>query len=304
MANYSRIIELRPEFADFVQLRRNPRYRGEVLAYPRNLSCRSFSTDGSGFRHSTLQGQKLSVADCLARKKHGLVLGASNNFGFGIAGNENTMASLLADRFGFPFANVAMPGGNSRNLHALLVGFLAKSKTRPTVVVHSSGGDLGSFCQSSLSDPVFGPPNRGQIKGDVKERSLRADAERNLPRFLAFTGLWTTAIANLCRAYRIPLVQIHQSTFFEKGKPNATEREFGLGEPFHKSQEREFANFRKVNARFYAQRKAVAEKLGIPLAGWGLSDQLSFIDEFHLDNEGTRLLSDAVANAIEPLLKT
>ena len=212
------------------------------------------------------------------------------------------MASLLADRFGVPFANVAMPGGNSRNLHSVLVGFLAQAKTRPTVVVHSSGGDLGSFCQSSLSDPVFGPPNRSQIKGLLKERSLKTDAERNLPRLLAFTSLWTRALSNLCRAYKIPFVQIHQSTFFEKAEPNATELEFGLGNVFHKSQEREFANFRMANPRFYAQRKAVADKLGIPLAGWGLSDQLSFLDEFHLDHEGTRLLSAAVGDAIEPLL--
>jgi hypothetical protein len=302
MANYTKIIELRPEVADFIRVRNMTRFRGEVMAYARNVSCSSFSTDGSGFRHSSFQGEDLTVAACLASKRYGLVLGASNNFGFGIAGNENTTASLLAARFGFPFANVAMPGANSRNLHAALIGILARTKAPPAVVVHSSGGDLGSFCQSSLVDPIFGPPNRAQLKGAVKERSLRTDAERNLPRFLAFTSLWTSVIRNLCRAYKIPMVQIHQSTFFEKSKPNATEVEFGLGKPFRESEEREFANFRKINPPFYARRKAVAEKFGIPLAGWGLSDQLSFLDEFHLDREGTRLLTDAVGDTIEPLL--
>ena len=301
MANYPKIAEAQPEVAEFIHAREATRFRGEVMAYAGNISCDSFSTDPSGFRHSTLRGETFSVADCLKSDRFGVVLGASNNFGFGIAGNENTMPSLLAERFGFPFANISFPGANSRNLHAMLVGFLARTR-RPAVVVHSSGGDLSTFCESAIADPIFGSPNRSQLKGGLKENSLRADADRNLAYMLDFTALWTTTIANLCRVYKVPLVFIHQSTFFEKTVANAKEVEFELGKPFLESQERLFANFRKFNERFYQRRKSVAEKAKVPLAGWGLTDRFSFLDEFHLDREGMRTLTDAVAAEIEGLL--
>ena len=116
MANREKILELRPELADF-RTKLNVTMRGDVLTYFPNKRCASFSTDAGGFRHSVFDGREYSVADCLRSERCGLVLGASNVFGSGVAGNENVMASLLAERFGFPFANAAMPGANSRNLH-------------------------------------------------------------------------------------------------------------------------------------------------------------------------------------------
>src|SRR4051812_2708842 len=127
MADYKRITERMPEVAEFLAAQRSIRFRGEVLAYAPNIRSVSFSTDEAGFRHSTLGSKSLSVRDCLASERYGVVLGASNNFGFGVAGNENTMASLLAERFSFPFANTALPGANSRNIHSLLLAFLRSS---------------------------------------------------------------------------------------------------------------------------------------------------------------------------------
>ena len=37
---------------------------------------------------------------------------------------------------------------------------------------------------------------------------------------------------------------------------------------------------------------------GIPLAGWGITDKLTFIDEFHCDREGMGLMSKALADQI------
>ena len=303
MADYDKLIARYPAMSEFIRAQRAIRYRGEVLTYPQNVKADSFSTDEAGFRHSTFRGNTFSVGDCLRSERYGVLLGASNNFGFGLAGNENTLASRLAERLGFPFANAALPGGNSRNLHSLLVAFFAKAPRRPAVVVHSSGGDLATFCNSSLADPVFGSPNRAQRQGPLRERSLRADPERNVKHMLAFTTLWTGAIARLCRANRVPLVLIHQSTFFEKSKPSESERAMGLGQPFRDWQEREFANHRKFNQPFFDQRKKVAERLGVPLAGWGLTDRLTFLDEFHCDADGVAVLGEAIADAVEPLLE-
>lgn len=303
MANREKILELRPELADF-RTKLNVTMRGDVLTYFPNKRCASFSTDAGGFRHSVFDGREYSVADCLRSERCGLVLGASNIFGSGVAGNENVMASLLAERFGFPFANAAMPGANSRNLHSLLIGLLARAgrQRKPAVAIVSTGVDLASFCESSRADATFGSPNRAQLKWAEYNRGPEPNAEEALPRLLRFTTLWTNAIAATCSAHGIPLVLIHQSTIFEKSKLNASEKACRLGEASNPSEQRQFENHRKFNQPFYDKRKEVADRRNIALAGWGLKDEISFIDEFHCDREGIRLMSDAVGNEIEPLL--
>ena len=302
MANRQKIAQLRPEMADFRQFEQFG-FRGDVMAYWANTRNDSLSVDEAGFRHSTFKGKTFSVADCLGAERYGIVLGASNIFGTGVAGNENTLPSLLAERFGFPFANGAMPGGNSRNLQSLLVGLIAGAPKPPAVVAFSNGGDLANFCASSIADPIFGSPNRAQLRAIRESMKLHPDPDENLPRLLTFSGLWMNAIATVCRTYQIALVAIHQSTFFEKAKPNDFEREAGLGEPASPGEERLFANFRKYNAPFFANRKASADRLKLPLAGWGMTEQLSFIDEFHVDRDGTKVMSKAVGDEIELVLK-
>jgi hypothetical protein len=302
MADYEKIMAARPEVGDFVRARLRIRYRGEVMAYGRNIQCDAFSTDDAGFRHSTLGEKKYSLAQCLGQERYGIVLGASNSFGFGVGGNENTLASVLAQQFGFPFANASMPGANSRNLHSLLLALVARARRLPLVVVHSSGGDLSTFCEASVGDPVFGSPNRGQLKAMRKIGRPLPDPERTLPNLLAFTSLWTSALASICRGHNIAFVLVHQSTFFEKKKANAQERQFSLGEATHDTQRRQFDNHRKFNEPFFVRRKEVADRLGVPLAGWALMGDLPFIDEFHCDREGIAILSKPIGDAIETLL--
>jgi hypothetical protein len=229
------------------------------------------------------------------------VLGPSTVFGSGLTGNENTMPSMLSERFGFPFANGAMPGANSRNINSLLVGLMAAAKQPPAVVVLSNGGDLANFCDTGFADPIFGSPNHVQIKA-IREAGVEPDLDAAFVKLLVFTRLWTSVTVNLCRSRNIPLVFLHQSTFFEKSAPTALEREFKLGQPGRPSQQQTFANFRQFNARFFAHREELAKELGVPNAGLGLTDRLTFIDEFHLDVDGLKLLGGAVGDAIEPLL--
>ena len=302
MANRQKIIQLRPEMADFHHHQQFG-FRGDVMAYWANTRNDSMSVDESGFRHSMLGGKTYSVADCLRGERYGIVLGASNIFGTGVAGNENTMPSLLAERFGFPFANAAMPGGNSRNLQSLLVGLIAGAPKPPAIVAFSNGGDLANFCASSVADPIFGSPNRAQLKALRETMTVRPDAAVNLQRLQTFSALWMTAMATVCRAYGICLVIVHQSTFFEKSEPNAFEREAALGEASSHGEERLFANHRRYNAQFFATRKASADRLKLPLAGWGMTDQLSFLDEFHVDRDGTRVMSKAVGDQVELVLQ-
>jgi len=301
VANYQKIVRLRPEVREFIRNRRWV-HRGDVITYGPNIRCNSFSTDSAGFRHSVFGGETLSVHDCLQRERYGLVLGPSNVYGFGLAGNENTMPSLLAERFGFPFANIGLPEGNSRNLFALLTAFIARAPRPPAIVVHISGGDFTNFCYTSIADPVFGSPNLLQMRQALKERGGAPPAETQIKPLLAFTSLWIKAIAQLCRMNKVPLVLGDDTTFFERRNPSAIELESELGKGFSPAQERQFATHKKFVDDYSERRKSVAKALGVPLAGPGRSNDIGFIDEFHYDRDGTRALCDDFAKGIEPLL--
>jgi hypothetical protein len=288
------------------QFIRNRRWvhRGDVIFYGPNIRCDAFSTDAGGFRHSSFSGETIGVAECIKRDRYGLVLGPSSVYGFGLAGNENTMPSLLAERFGFPFANVGLPEGNSRNLFAILFSIVARAPKPPSAVVHISGGDFTSFCYTSIADPIFGPPNLKQIQMVMEERGGRVPhAERQMAGLLAFTSLWIRATVDLCHARKIPLVLADDTTFFEKAKPSKNEREFELGKAFNGAQERQFETHKRFVVDYHTRRKVVAEKLGVPLAGPGKTNNMGFVDEFHYDADGTRALCEDFGDALEPLLK-
>ena len=143
---------------------------------------------------------------------------------------------------------------------------------------------------------------RAQIAMVLKERGGRPRAEQQIGALLAFTSLWIRAIAELCRALKIPLVLADDTTFFEKRDPSDIERESGLGTPSSAEQERQFATHKKFADAYFGRRKELAERLNVPLAGPGGTNDIGFIDEFHYDREGTRALCDDFAAAIEPLL--
>jgi hypothetical protein len=294
-------MRLRPEVREFIRNRRWV-HRGDAISYGPNIRCDSFSTDAAGFRHSAFGGKTWSVQDCLQSDRYGLVLGPSNVYGFGLAGNENTMPSLLAERFGFPFANIGLPEGNSRNLFSILTAFIARAPRPPSVVVHISGGDFTNFCYTSIADPIFGSPNLLQMRQVLKERGGLPPPEAQIKPLLAFTSLWIRAIAQLCRMNKIPLVLGDDTTFFEKSKPSAIDLECGLGKAINAAQERQFATHKKFVDDYSERRKSLAKALGVPLAGPGRTNDIGFIDEFHYDREGTRALCDDFAQAIQKLL--
>ena len=299
MANYEKLTEFWPELADFLENQRKIGLRGDVLTYWPNTRFDSFSTDSAGYRHSTFAGKTYSVADCLHSERYGILLGSSTLFGFGIAGNENTAASIAGERLGFPIANASMPGANSRNLHSLLTGLLSGSEKRPQIVIFLNDGDLGGFCSSSMANPIFGSPNISQQRTMQKDGAITHPG-RDFESLLSFTSLWTSTIAGLCRASDVPLVLIHQKSFFEKAKPTERELQCGLGQVFYGWQEAQFANHRKFNKSFFAHREAMAKELGIPLAGTRVD--ITFLDEFHGDKDGTRRVAEAVADKVEEIL--
>lgn len=302
MANYPAIVRRRPEVRDFIRNRRWV-HRGDVITYGPGINCPSFSTDGAGFRHSMWQGKDCSVVDCVQSQRYGLVLGPSSVYGFGLAGNEYTIPSVLAQNFGFPFANLGLPEGNSRNLFSLLVAILARAPKAPEIVIHVSGGDFTNFCYTALADPVFGSPNLKQIHQALKERRAPPRPELQVQALLSFSSLWISSIARLCRLNNVRLLLLDDTTFFEKQQPSALDLECGLGKPANAAQERQFATHSTYVEAYSARRLAVASNLSIPITGPGLSNNIGFIDEFHYDREGTAALCQDLSRSIEPLLK-
>lgn len=301
MANYQSIMRLRPEVRQFVRNRRWV-HRGDVITYGSDISCAAFSTDSAGFRHSVFDGKSMSLMEVVRSERYGLVLGPSSVYGFGLAGNENTIPSLLAERFGFPFANVGMPEGNSRNLFSILLAIIARAGKAPSAVLHISGGDFTNFCYTSIADSVFGSPNLKQVQMALEERGRRPAAERQIKPLLAFTSLWIRSIAELCRFRQIPLVLADDTTFFEKPNPSKIEQDSELGKAFNPAQVQQFATHRRFVGDYHQQRKSLAKALDVPLAGPGITNDIGFIDEFHYDRDGTRALCDDFVAALAPLL--
>ena len=103
--------------------------------------------------------------------------------------------------------------------------------------------------------------------------------------------------------YKVPVVLGYDSTFFDKAAATPVEEGFELGKPARQSQVRQFANHRKFGDAFYGRRRETADQLKVPLAGRGLTDAMTFVDEFHCDANGMLLLADAVGDALAPMLQ-
>lgn len=303
MADLNTLMRMRPEYGTFLN-RRNLIHRGEVVAFRPNARLKYFNTDGAGFRHSSFKGKLLSVKEALESEKYGLVLGSSHIFGLGIIGDEHTLPSLLAEEFGIPFANVSLPEGNSRNLFSLLNGYLARLPNPPAAVIHFSGGDFTSFCYGGTADPVFGSPNLMQIADASEQVANYPPAAATFPALQAFTTLWTRSIIQLCKARQVPVILGHDTTFFEKSGANEFEKTCKLGTPFNPLQQRWFPVHKEFFPKFLERREEIAARTGVPLAGPGPHNTLGFIDEFHYDEDGMRMLSQDVTKALQPILKT
>jgi len=301
MANYRAIAKHHPEVREYIRLRKWV-HRGEAVFYAPNIESDVLSTDGSGFRNGRWQGERLTLADCLAANRYGLVMGPSNVYGFGVPSDGHTIPSRLSELLGMPFANIGLPEGHTRNLFAILLNIATRSTRPPAAVLLLSGGDFTGWAYSGIADPVFGPPNILQLDQVLKERGGRGDAVLGSKAMLAASQLWTVASAQLCRARDIALGLGDDTTFFEKREPDDYDRECGLGVPSSPAQSRQFDIHRQLGIRFYEQRQRIGERQAVPLAGPGRSNQIGFIDEFHYDAAGVEALCADYAPAVEQAL--
>lgn len=303
MADYRKIARHHPEVRDYIRLRKWV-YRGETVSYGPNIESETLSTDRTGYRNSVWKGRRHTLADCIESGRYGLVMGPSNVYGFGVPSDAHTIPSRVGEMLGVPFANIGLPEGHTRNLFAILLNLCTRAKHKPSAVLLLSGGDFTGWAYSGIADPVFGPPNILQLKHAAAELNGRTDPVASLQPMLAASRLWTVAIAQLCRSQNIALVFGNDTTFFEKRERDAYDLDCRLGEAGGAGQKLQFEIHRKLGGRFYAQRAQLSERLDVPLAGPGPSNQIGFVDEFHYDAAGTDALCAAFAPAIEAALKS
>lgn len=301
MANLDSIIQLRPSFADY-QLRNTVFHRGDTLFFCRNHRSPHYSTDAQGFRHTVLGGETLGVDEIVERERYGLVLGGSRAFGYGLERNEHAIPSLLSEHFGFPFANISLPQASSRNLSSLLFANLLRAPSRPSAVVLISSGDFSNFCYSAMSDSIFGSPNPKLLPLVFAEQGGVPASADSVQAMLNFTSLWTRAIASMCRTHQVPLIQYHDTTFFEKTVPDQHDIDCALGTPSNPAEARWFINHKAFATHYYDRRETLARKLGLPLVGAGRAHDLGFIDEIHYDEAGAEAVANDIASTLQTLL--
>lgn len=295
MANYRALARQFPAVRDYLRARKWVR-RGDVLAYAPSLVTAAFSTDEYGFRHSRFGGRDVGIRDAGAFPRVGVVLGSSHVFGFGLAGNEETLPSRLGEALGYPFLNVSFPEADSRTLHDALLRVGGSLERRLGAVVLAPGGDYTRFCYSGQADPLFGPPflpqDPNQEKGSGRGRAQYGN-------IIQFTNFWTAQIARQLRAAGLPFTILHEWTFFEKARPDAIEEACGLGTGGSPGQIRRFAIHRAGSAAYSAGRRKVAEARKLSEVVPADPDALLYMDEFHFRAETLADLAGLIAAEIE-----
>lgn len=298
MADYRKISAHLPEVREYIRLRKWVR-RGDAVAYGANIEGKHLSTDALGFRHSVFRGERLSLADCLQKERYGLVLGSSNVYGFGLPGNDATLPSVIGERLGFPFGNISFPEVNTRTLYCQLLAIVARVKQRPSAVLLMTGGDFTAFCYTGIADATFGTPDLLSAGEAIKERGGEVEVRKEFPRLVAYTQLWTGAIIDLCKRFRIPLAIGEDVTFFEKAGPSERDIEFGLGVGRSAPQERQFKIHRAFVKTYGDARVKQANLFGVPMTGPGHGNSITYVDEFHYDAPGVQALADYFVAGLE-----
>jgi hypothetical protein len=270
MADYLRTARQFPAVRDYLRHRRWIK-RGDVTAYAPHIETSAFSTDAFGFRHTVFGGRRYGLGDAPTLPRYALVLGSSHVFGFGLAGNEETMGSQLSERLGYPCLTVCFPEADSRTLHAALMRILTQIANRPRRIFLFNGGDLTRFAYSGQADPLFGSPDF--------QRGVPPAGETGVEPLIQFTTFWVRQTYDAVTAAGIGFELADEPTFFEKPSPDAIEADCALGVATPANASR-FALHKRFVWQFHEARRIARRALG--REAWSaIYPDCQYIDEFH-----------------------
>ena len=94
------------------------------------------------FRHTRFQGQDIGLGNIEDYDRVGLILGSSHLFGFGLAGNAETLPSQLSELLGYPVFGIAYPEADTRTLYSTMLRLLRQFSRRIGHIVLLTGGDF------------------------------------------------------------------------------------------------------------------------------------------------------------------
>ena len=293
VADYRAVMRRHPPVRDYIRRREWVR-RGGVVAYGPRLEAGVFSTDAFGQRHTVWRGRRLGLSHAMSGEPYGVVLGASHAFGFGLPGDEATIASRLSERLGEAHVTIAFPEADMRDLETALRRVLREAPRPPSRIVLFAGGTLTRYAYVRRCDPLFGIPDfEGRDGPGPIEPGTQAEAAQfaSLLRCFAF---WLSAMTDEARRAGSTLLLQEETTALEKRTLTETERACRLGEAHSESARKRFETQRLHHAAFHAAGTDAARRLALVPARPTDPDTLTFIDEFHYDVAGTERLVEAV----------
>ncbi|WP_196260817.1 hypothetical protein [Pelagibacterium limicola] len=290
MANYSEILRVFPAARHYVRERRWAR-RGDVLAYVGNLEAEAFSTDPYGFRHGEIEGERYGLDAALSGAEYGLVLGASESFGFGLESNAQTVASRLSQACGLYCINVSFPEADLRTLYTAALRILSEAPRKPHFIICFAGATFSRYAYTRRCDPLFGSPD---FLGNDIARFLpgSADEERAFANLVTYSCFWLDQLLTLAASSGCPLVVHGQASAFDKSELDETEIGCALTEPGNDDEER-FTTYRLRASSFRRTFLAAAADSAHVVVSDAAS--LSFIDEFHYTAQAAARIAADIA---------
>jgi hypothetical protein len=262
-----------------------------VLAYAPHIETDAFSTDAYGFRHGDMDGQRYGLGTALSGAPFGLVVGASNIFGFGLEANAQTIPSRLSQLSGLRCLNVSFPEADLRTLHAAATRIVSETPRMPVFIVCFAGGTLSRYSYTRRCDPLFGSPDflSGTTESLPSGTPEEAAAFANL---LGYTRFWLEQISALARRCRCPLAVYDETSAFEKTRLNEEEAVCALTQPGNEDRER----FATHLLRYTPFRQDLL-MAATPIIS-GAPDELSFIDEFHYTAAASERIASDIAQSL------
>ncbi len=279
MANYKLVAKKHPTVVPYLRARIWQR-QGETLIYRPMAQTNAFSTDSLGFRKSTFDGDSFSVDRSIPYDHYSVILGSSHMFGFGLPGNEDTMASRMAAKLGHPVLNMSLPEANTNDLMNAAAKHLDPKRLHTAILF--PGGSFTRFCYTGLCSPFDGPPPL-HVKAADQKGGENADSPEMFENLLRFQKRHIVKMAEAFARTSGSLYVVDEATFLEKSEPSEAEIEGKLGIAPQPQGQIRFERHKKLIGPYRERLFADLKSEGIKVLEFGSVDDITFIDEFHYD---------------------
>ena len=269
--------------------------RSGVLAYAANTDGKAFSTDSLGFRRGQIAGIPYDSSAAFSGKPYALVLGSSHVFGFGLAGDAQTIPSQLAALTGVPCLNLSFPEAQLQALHAVATRICQQAPRPPAFIAVLPGGTLTRYAFVRRCDPLFGVPDfRNGAAPEAMPGSPQETTQ--FEALLVYATFWLSQFRVLADQTACPLLVHPEATAFEKPALSETEMACGVTTP---QSDPDRLRFETHRLRYDAYTAAISAEIQSDTRLVQVDKAaLRFLDEFHYTAAGAQTIATALADAL------